>query len=1026
MEGADSSGSRSLRDGLGPPPLPNWFVSRVHVLLRGLAWNVARIQAPAGYGKTLLAAEFANREGSAWLSLTPELSDAAALLDVLGQSLRAARPSFAPSFCAPGLAEPEREAVSRMEAELSREPGWVLVLDDVQELLAGGTGVAVVRTLVELAGRRAGQLVLAGRVLPAELGLAKLAGAGQIVDVGPRQLALRPAEVVRVFSEGFGVPVREDDPLLETLGGWPALVALAARNRLDSHEGEPPEAIQDRSLLFEYLADEVVARLAPEEERLLRRTARFRSIDAALGCALGVPNSAEVLHGLSERGLVARTGEEGRYRAHPLLREHLAARPGRTDEGSASPLSVAEEAARRGEWILAFDLWLEAGWDDAILGRLLEWEWTPGSWWTTPEWLERLPESLFAKAPNILYRYASAFAMKGRFELAASCFDRAERLEGINGSGSLARVAALYYLLRFRQASVEARTLIDREGLSPRDRWLVHALCLQMSLSEGWRFDEAVEHGRRTVVVAEAVGSPYLLAISHANLAGALACAGQLEAAGHSLREARAAGRAASPYAQAVISVAEACCAWLADQDDASLLMEEAERACLDQQLLVLAPQMKALRTLWADEHGLLELGEPRPTLAPEAASYFGPSLAHLLGAYAALREGHVDRARELASLAADHVAGTGYWLGCWPQVLGMLYATGFDERLEASASTAAARGASGGSTLLEFAGRVFLAASARGGARLEELSAVMRLARTPGFDRLLVGRWAPIAVGLLNEAVARNVEPDFGRALLVRLGRLAPRVHLFGGLRVEVGPRSIAAADWSRPRAKAVFAYLVLRGGDLVPVEELVEAFWPEQDPDRARQSLHVAVGQLRRALEPTLGAKAPSSFVRVADDTVCLELGDGAWTDVQVFWLLANRALDEKAGTTAQCEAALEALRLSSRELLPEYRYEAWNADQAERVALRQRDLALLLAGAAKSKGEWKDVVEFLTPLVDQDPMDEPAFRCLVEALCATGRRQVAGRMWARLRSILESELGLEPTPETLALVRTLGLPV
>lgn len=1026
MEGDDSRELGGARRELGPPPVPNWVVSRVDLLLCGHPWDVARIQAPVGYGKTLLASEFARKVEAAWISLIPEWSDAGVFLEVLSHSLRAVWPGIVPAIRATRIAEHDREAASRLWAALLLRSNWVIVLDELQALASGGTAAAWIRSLVEIACRGAGRLVLAGRVLPPELGLSKLAGTGRILDIGPRQLRLRPKEVVRVFADGFGVTIGEDDPFLKTLGGWPACVAMAARYRFDSRaegDAEPSSLIQNPSLLSEFLAEEVVARLTREEERLLRRTARFRLIDAALGRALGVPKSAEVLRRLSERHLVDRTEERERYRVHPLLREHLTTRAWDGDEEAPSSLAVAEEAARRGEWLLAFDLWLEAGCYDAIVTRLIEWEWTPGSWWATPEWLERLPESLLAKAPNLLYRYASAFAMKGRFELAASCFDRAERLGEVDGSRSLARVAALYYLLRFRQAYVEARALLDTEDLSLRDRWLVHALCLQLSLSEEWKFLEAIEHGRRTVDLAEEIGSPYLMAISHANLACALACAGQMEAAGHSLREGRTAGRAASPYAHALISVAEACCAWLGDQSDAGRPIEEAERACLTQQLLVLAPQMRALRTLWADERGLANVAEPRPKLAPEAASYFGPSLSHLLGAYAALRDGRADLAQELANLAADHVARNGFALGCWPQVLAMLNATGCVERLEDCAKEAVAKGASGGSTLLEFAGRFFLAVSARNGARLEDLAAFMRLARTPGFDQLFAGRWAPIAVGPLNEAVARNVEPEFGRALLVWLGNQAPRVHLFGGLRVEVGNRLIAAADWTRPRTKSVFAYLVFREGDRVPVEELIETFWPEQEVSRARQSLHVVLGQMRRALEPALKAKAPSTFLRFADDTVCLELGEGAWTDVRAFWQLANRALHEKSGTAARCEAALEALRLSSRELLPEYRYEAWNTHEAARVSLCRRDLAMLLAGAAKSKGDWKEVAEFLAPYVEEDPTDECAFRCLAEALCATGRRQVARRLWVRMKSLLKSELGIEPMPETMALARNLG---
>ena len=82
------------------PSPPPWAVSRTPLVnrLRATSTSLVLLVAPAGYGKTTLAAQWAERERRpcAWLTVDESDDDAAVLLARLAEALDRIRPGDAP------------------------------------------------------------------------------------------------------------------------------------------------------------------------------------------------------------------------------------------------------------------------------------------------------------------------------------------------------------------------------------------------------------------------------------------------------------------------------------------------------------------------------------------------------------------------------------------------------------------------------------------------------------------------------------------------------------------------------------------------------------------------------------------------------------------------------------------------------------------------------------------------------------------------------------------------------------------
>jgi peptide/nickel transport system substrate-binding protein len=209
----------------------------------------------------------------------------------------------------------------------------------------------------------------------------------------------------------------------------------------------------------------------------------------------------------------------------------------------------------------------------------------------------------------------------------------------------------------------------------------------------------------------------------------------------------------------------------------------------------------------------------------------------------------------------------------------------------------------------------------------------------------------------------------------------------------------------------RIVLAILVLRAGQPVSRDALVDALWPEDPPPSARQTVESYVSRLRRALrEAGLGGAEIDS--EAAGYRLAL---NGYSVDRDEFERLAADGRDARSRGDAATAAARfgEALALWRGPALdgladrPALRSDAAALDQARLLVLEAWVEAQLDLGNAA------EVVAALHPEASRYPHRERLHELLMLALYRCGSQAEALEHYAAVRRRLVDELGIEPGP-------------
>jgi DNA-binding SARP family transcriptional activator len=202
------------------------------------------------------------------------------------------------------------------------------------------------------------------------------------------------------------------------------------------------------------------------------------------------------------------------------------------------------------------------------------------------------------------------------------------------------------------------------------------------------------------------------------------------------------------------------------------------------------------------------------------------------------------------------------------------------------------------------------------------------------------------------------------------------------------------------------LLALLLLRAGELIPSDRIIDELWGERPPDSASNAVQGYVSKLRRSL----GADA----VRTQRPGYVLDVPPDA-LDAAQFEAHAERGAHAlSAGRHEEAVTQLRAaIALWRGPALADFAYERFADREAHR--LEERRLAAIAdrVDAELALGRHASLVGELEVLVDAHPLDERLTGQLMLALYRAGRQGDALRRFSGLRERLVEELGLDPGP-------------
>lgn len=400
---------------LTPPKPPPGCIARtrVHALLdQALAGRVTLVQAPAGYGKTTLLAQWSAQraEHVAWVSLDQHEYDRpesflAYLLTAIQRvhndlGLHARKELFERGSA--GVDTATRLLLN----ELAFFPEPIIIIIDDYHAAASESVDALTLQLCERLPEHV-HLIVSTRSEPT-LHVSRLQVAGQLVLISAAELAFDAAEVELFVRASFpqGFDRAQADAVAERAQGWAAGLRMAAIALADA----PPERLAalparmplELRLLEDFLVDEVLGAQLPETLDFLLRVSILERVSPALAEAVSARSDAgRLLERLARAQLfVARLDDGHWFRLHQLLLDVLR----RQAQDRLGLVTITELHQRAAHWFLAHE---HTG--DAIAHSIAAGAWEQAAAlikpaldtlirmdrpWDLHSWIERLPPEL--------------------------------------------------------------------------------------------------------------------------------------------------------------------------------------------------------------------------------------------------------------------------------------------------------------------------------------------------------------------------------------------------------------------------------------------------------------------------------------------------------------------------------------------------------------------------------------------------------------------------------------------------------
>ena len=425
-----------------PGPRPGQ-VARSRLMARldeALARGLVLVCAPAGYGKTVLLADWTRRGEfpAAWLSLDAGDNDPARFWHHAVAALDRARPGTGERV-GPLLGPPAPTSfqglVTALINDLAADQA-LLVLDDYHLISAQ----QVHESLAFLLEHRPAGLcvVLASRSDP-PLPLPRLRARGQLAEVRVADLRFTPAEAGELLQHAASaLPDASVAALAARTEGWAAGLQLAALSLRGQHDAAAFVAAFTGShrYVLDYLAEEVLERQDEQLRTFLLETSVLDRLSGPLCNAVTGREGSQALLEQAERAglfLIPLDEVRGWWRYHHLFADLLRGRlqqeqPGRLAQLHRNAAAWCQErgladdaighAAAAGEMLWAARI-IEQYFD--LVHRIR------GEAATIDRWMSVLPAEVVRSRPRVLLAQAHMAADSGHPEVVAPLLDAVDR-----------------------------------------------------------------------------------------------------------------------------------------------------------------------------------------------------------------------------------------------------------------------------------------------------------------------------------------------------------------------------------------------------------------------------------------------------------------------------------------------------------------------------------------------------------------------------------------------------------------------
>jgi two-component SAPR family response regulator len=236
-------------------------------------------------------------------------------------------------------------------------------------------------------------------------------------------------------------------------------------------------------------------------------------------------------------------------------------------------------------------------------------------------------------------------------------------------------------------------------------------------------------------------------------------------------------------------------------------------------------------------------------------------------------------------------------------------------------------------------------------------------------------------------------------------------RVLGLGPLQVFVNGEMIDSVAWGSARPRELLLYLLMHPEGRTK-EQVGLVFWPEASSAQLRNSFHVTLHRLRKAL-------THPEWIGVVNDRYRVDPAIVAEFDVATFEreiVMARRALNRReTGAAASLERTLSLYR---GDFLDGEPAGDWHIEHRDRLQRQFIDGLMELGLHHSTDDRHAKAAEIYRRVLARDELHEDAALALMQSLAALGERAQAMRFYQRFAETMRRELEAEPGDELVEL--------
>lgn len=234
--------------------------------------------------------------------------------------------------------------------------------------------------------------------------------------------------------------------------------------------------------------------------------------------------------------------------------------------------------------------------------------------------------------------------------------------------------------------------------------------------------------------------------------------------------------------------------------------------------------------------------------------------------------------------------------------------------------------------------------------------------------------------------------------------------VHMLGTFSITVGDLTVKLPA---SRGTSIFKYLLLHHHQYTSREVLMDIFWPDIEPEMARNNLNVAIYSLRKALRTAIFFPV----IHFENGGYGFEPGLQIWLDIEEFerCTKAGQMLETRNQLTSAIREYEAAASLYQGDFLEQDPYEEWTILDRERLRIAYLDTLDSLSQIYFDQERYAACITTCQMILTRDRCREDAHCLSMRCYSRQGQYPLALRQYQICIEALRTELDVEPARET-----------